>query len=354
MCGALRECREIRARRQQLPSKPSAAFANWLPQHFLNPLHHANSLQGGFWLNWWHDEWVTEFRDIESVRAALSAYIRDRVGGPGIDEKQDAYFNAPGERWFAEDAPIRQVHGDAAMFIGGVRAVLLQALHPLAMAGVDQHSDFRNDPWGRLQRTADFLAATTFGPADEAQRIIDRILHVHSFVVGQASDGRSYSANDPHLLRWVHVVEVDSFLTAHTLFGEHVLTQEQRDGYVEDMSMIAAKLGVPAPPKTEQALRDQMKSFKNELQSTAESRDAIKYLMFNPPLPYPARAAYYSLVAATVATLPAWSRDMLRIPYLPVSERFALRPLGGLFTRGLRWITAPTSPYQRNGATDLA
>jgi uncharacterized protein (DUF2236 family) len=240
------------------------------------------------------------------------------------------------------------------MFIGGLRALLLQTLHPLAMAGVAQHSDYKNDPWGRLQRTADFLAATTFGPADEAQRIIDRILHVHSFVVGQASDGRPYSANDPHLLRWVHVVEVDSFLTSHTLFGEHVLTQEQRDGYVEDMSMIAAKLGVPAPPKTEQALRDQMKSFKNELQSTAESRDAIKYLMFNPPLPYPARAAYYSLVAATVATLPAWSRDMLRIPYLPVSERFALRPLGGLFTRGLRWITAPTSPYQRNGATDLA
>jgi uncharacterized protein (DUF2236 family) len=179
-------------------------------------------------------------------------------------------------------------------------------------------------------------------------------LHVHQFVVGTASDGRPYSANDPHLLRWVHVVEVDSFLTAHTRFGEQKLTQEQRDGYVEDMSFIAEKLGVTAPPKTERALRDQMKSFKNELRSTAESRDAIKYLMFNPPLPYPARAAYYALVAATVATLPAWSRDQLRIPFLPVSERFALRPLGGLFTRGLRWVTAPTSPYQRDGATDLA
>ena len=263
-------------------------------------------------------------------------------------------MDADGPRWFADDRPIRIVHADASMFIGGLRALLLQTLHPLAMAGVAQHSDYKTDPWGRLQRTADFLAATTFGPADEAQRIIDRILHVHSFVVGTASDGRPYSANDPHLLRWVHVVEVDSFLTAHTRFGEQALTQSQRDGYVEDMSVIAAKLGVTAPPKTERALRDQMKSFKNELHSTAESRDAIKYLMFNPPLPYPARAAYYSLVAATVATLPVWSRDLLRIPYLPVSERFALRPLGGLFTRGLRWITAPTSPYQRNDATDLA
>ena len=291
---------------------------------------------------------------INELRDSLGDALRDRVVGPNADTRVQQIMDVEGPRWFGEDRPIRIVHADASMFIGGLRALLLQTLHPLAMAGVAQHSDYKNDPWGRLQRTADFLAATTFGPADEAQRIIDRILHVHSFVTGQASDGRPYSANDPHLLRWVHVVEVESFLTAHTQFGEHVLTQNQRDGYVEDMSMIASKLGVPAPPKTEQALRDQMKSFKNELQSTAESRDAIKYLMFNPPLPYPARAAYYSLVAATVATLPAWSREMLRIPYLPVSERFALRPLGSLFTRGLRWITAPTSPYQRKDATDLA
>lgn len=291
---------------------------------------------------------------INELRDTLGDALRNRVVGPNADTRVQQIMDVEGPRWFADNRPIRIVHADASMFIGGLRALLLQTLHPLAMAGVAQHSDYKNDPWGRLQRTADFLAATTFGPADEAQRIIDRILHVHSFVVGRASDGRKYSANDPHLLRWVHVVEVDSFLTAHTRFGEQVLTQEQRDGYVEDMSMIATKLGVPAPPKTERSLRDQMKSFKNELQSTAESRDAIKYLMFNPPLPYPARAAYYSLVAATVATLPAWSRDMLRIPYLPVSERFALGPLGGLFTRGLRWITAPTSPYQRNDATDLA
>ena len=291
---------------------------------------------------------------INELRDTLGDALRNRVVGPNADTRVQQIMDVEGPRWFADNRPIRIVHADASMFIGGLRALLLQTLHPLAMAGVAQHSDYKNDPWGRLQRTADFLAATTFGPADEAQRIIDRILHVHSFVVGQASDGRKYSANDPHLLRWVHVVEVDSFLTAHTRFGEQVLTKEQRDGYVEDMSMIATKLGVPAPPKTERSLRDQMKSFKNELQSTAESRDAIKYLMFNPPLPYPARAAYYSLVAATVATLPAWSRDMLRIPYLPVSERFALGPLGGLFTRGLRWITAPTSPYQRNDATDLA
>ena len=291
---------------------------------------------------------------INELRDSLGEALRSRVVGPDAETRVQQIMEVDGPRWYADDRPIRIVHADASMFIGGLRALLLQTLHPLAMAGVAQHSDYKSDPWGRLQRTADFLAATTFGPADEAQRIIDRILHVHGFVVGTASDGRPYSANDPHLLRWVHVVEVDSFLTAHTRFGEQKLTQAQRDGYVEDMSLIAEKLGVTAPPKSERALRDQMKSFKNELQSTDESRDAIKYLMFNPPLPYPARAAYYALVAATVATLPAWSREQLRIPFLPVSERFALRPLGGLFTRGLRWVTAPTSPYQRDGATDLA
>jgi uncharacterized protein (DUF2236 family) len=238
---------------------------------------------------------------------------------------------------------------DASMFIGGLRALLLQTLHPLAMAGVANHSDYRTDPWGRLQRTADFLASTTFGPEQEAQRIIDRIKQVHNSVQGTASDGRPYSANDPHLLRWVHVVEVDSFLRAHTRFGQQKLTQEQRDGYVEDMSQIAAKLGVTEPPKTEQALKDQLRSFKGELCSTAESRDAIKYLMFSPPLPYPARAAYYALVAATVSTLPAWSRKMLRVPYLPFTERFALRPLGVGITQAFRWITDPTSPLSQSG-----
>ncbi|MFM8777067.1 MAG: oxygenase MpaB family protein, partial [Actinomycetota bacterium] len=88
-------------------------------------------------------------------------------------------MDAPGERWFAEDRPIRLVHGDASMFIGGLRALLLQSLHPLAMAGVANYSDYRKDPWGRLQRTADFLAATSFGPADEAQKIVDRVKAVH-------------------------------------------------------------------------------------------------------------------------------------------------------------------------------
>lgn len=290
--------------------------------------------------------------NVESFRERLADALRDRVAGPDARERVAHLLDTPGPRWFTEDRPIRTVHADSSMFIGGLRALLLQTLHPLAMAGVAQHSDYRSDPWGRLQRTADFLAVTTYGPADEADRVIERIRHVHSFVKGMASDGRSYSANDPHLLRWVHVAEVDSFLVAHQRFGANKLDAIERDGYVEDMAFIARKLGVPAPPTTYRGLQDQLRAFRPELRSTAESRDAVKYLTLTPPLDFPASGAYIALVAATVATLPRWSRPLLRLPHLPITERLALTPLGDGVTRAFRWVTAPNSPFQRREERD--
>ena len=130
------------------------------------------------------------------------------------------------------------------MFVGGLRALLLQSLHPLAMAGVAEHSNYRDDPWGRLQRTSIFLAETTFGSAVDAQRAVDRVRGIHRRVHGVAADGRAYTATDPHLLEWVHIAEADSFLRAHQLYGAAPLDQAGRDGYVADMAEIAAKLGV--------------------------------------------------------------------------------------------------------------
>ena len=101
------------------------------------------------------------------------------------------------------------------MFIGGLSALLLQSLHPLAMAGVDQHSGFRGDPWGRLARTSHFLAVTTFGSAADAEAEIAQVRAVHRRVRGRAPDGRAYAASDPHLLSWVHVAEVEMFLRAY-------------------------------------------------------------------------------------------------------------------------------------------
>src|SRR5213078_670709 len=116
---------------------------------------------------------------------------------------------AGGERWFAEGSPIRRVHGDSSMFIGGIRALLLQSLHPLAMAAVAAHSGYRGDPWGRLQRTSAFLAVTTYGVAEDAQAAVDRVRGIHEKVRGSTPEGEPYHAADPRLLGWVHAAETE-------------------------------------------------------------------------------------------------------------------------------------------------
>jgi uncharacterized protein (DUF2236 family) len=277
---------------------------------------------------------------VESVRLSIAGALRDRVIGDNAEDKRDAIMNAPGPRWFPESSPLLVVHSDASMFIGGMRALLFQSLHPLAMAGVAQHSDYRADPWGRLQRTADFVAATSFGNAELAQHAVDRVRAVHKRVTGTASDGRAYSANDPHLLRWVHIAEVDSFLRAHQAYGAKPLDAAGYDQYVADMAVIARKLGVPAPPTSVQGLRDQISQFRGELHGTAASRDAAKYLLVTPPLELVARVPYSLIAAAAIAILPAWARSDLQLPYLPLTEQLVVKPIGQLLSSTIRWATA--------------
>lgn len=112
-------------------------------------------------------------------RARLGDMIFSRVAGPEGPGNRARIHDTPGPRWFGPERPIRRVHGDASMFIGGLTALLLQSLHPLAMAAVAAHSGFRGDPWGRLQRTSTFLAVTTYGPADSAQEACERVRAVH-------------------------------------------------------------------------------------------------------------------------------------------------------------------------------
>ena len=286
---------------------------------------------------------------IERIRENIATELRARVVGPNASQRTQEIMDAPGERWFTEDRPIRLVHGDASMFIGGLRALLLQSLHPLAMAGVANYSDYRKDPWGRLQRTADFLAATSFGPANEAQRIVERVKAVHLKVNGVASDGRTYSATDPHLLKWVHIAEIDSFLYTYQKFSKAPLDQAGRDGYVKDAAYVARAVGVIDPPESEAEMRAMIDSYRPELKSTRESRDATKYLLFKPPLPGAAKIAYWLLMVATVSTLPAWTRIPLRVGYLPIIEPVILRPLGYLMTSAIRWITS--TPMDKSSDT---
>lgn len=284
---------------------------------------------------------------VDELRGWIAERVRTGVvGAPDHAAARRAeLFEAPGERWFDDDDAIRIVHGDSAMFVGGLRALLLQSLHPLAMAGVAEHSDYRADPWGRLQRTADFLAATTFGPATQAELAVARVRAVHERVTGVAPDGRPYAANDPHLLRWVHLAEIDSFLAAHDRYGATPLDAAGRDEYVRQTARVARALGVPAPPESVRALRDQLRMMRPELAGTPAARDAARYLLVQPPMPLAARPLYGVIAAAAVALLPRWARRPLRLPYLPLTEAVAVRPTAELLTRTLRWaLTAPPSP----------
>jgi len=278
---------------------------------------------------------------VQPLRDALASAVRSRVNGPGGADRARELFGAEGPRWFADDRPIRVVHSDAAMFVGGLRALLLQSLHPLAMAGVADHSDYRRDPWGRLQRTADFLAATTFGPASEAERSCAVVRRVHEHVRGVAPDGRPYAAMDPHLLQWVHLAELDSFLCTHQRYGERPLDQDGRNGYVADMAVIARALGVIDPPVDERGVRDRLASYRSELRTTRAARDAARFLLV-PPLPLAARAPYAVLSAAAIALLPWWARLSLWLPVTPVADAVVVKPSARALVDVLRW--ALTSP----------
>jgi uncharacterized protein (DUF2236 family) len=292
------------------------------------------------------------------LRVRLGDELFQRVAGPQ-GALRHAQINAAGARWFAEGRPIRRVHGDAAMFVGGLRALLLQSLHPLAMAGVAQHSDFRHDPWGRLQRTSYFLAVTTFGPAQEAERAVARVRGVHRLVRGTAPDGRAYAADDPHLLKWVHLAEVDSFLAAFRRYGVGAqLDERERDGYIADTAVVATKLGVNDPPRSQAELRAQLAQFRPELAGTAQAREAARFLLLKPPLPIPARLPYAALAAAAVGLLPIWARWPLRLPYMPAAEATVGRLAGRGIVAGISWAMASapsrSSPSQQPAVLDHA
>jgi len=277
----------------------------------------------------------------DSVRRRIGASIFERVAGSEGPARRQVIHGTEGERWFADDRPIRRVHSDSSMFAGGIRALLLQSLHPLAMAAVAGHSGYRGDPWGRLQRTSYFLAVTAFGRASDAQAAIDRVKAIHQRVRGTAPDGRPYAASDPHLLTWVHIAEADSFLRAHTRFGARPLDQAGRDGYVADLARIGAGLGVPDPPRTEAELADRISQYRAELQGTAEARSAARFLLLSPPLPVLARAPYGVLAAAATSLLPRWARRPLNLPYLPLTETALVRPAGNAMTGMIRWALTP-------------
>lgn len=274
------------------------------------------------------------------LQSALGSALRARVAGDDASERAARIWDTPGERWFTEQDPVWRVHADAAMFPGGVAALLLQMLHPMAMAGVAGHSGYKGDPWGRLQRTSTYLAATTFGTVEHAMDTIGHVRAIHERVRGKDAFGRPYRASDPHLLRWVHVAEAWSFLHAYQAFARSPLSTAEADTYVAQAGVSAGHLGVVDPPRTVRALEGELTAYRAELEATEQAREAARFLLVEPPLPLASRPGYWAIAAGGVALLPRYARAELGLPASPTLSRGVLRPLGRASTSTVRWAMA--------------
>ncbi|MEM7340932.1 MAG: oxygenase MpaB family protein [Actinomycetota bacterium] len=273
---------------------------------------------------------------VATIRNEGGTRLRNVIAGEQrLDTSQLATRADPG--LYGPSSAVWRVHGEASMLIGGLRALMLQTLHPLAMAGVAEHSDYRHDPWGRLHRTGHFIGATTYGNTATAERTIAMVRAIHERVEGHAPDGRPYSATDPHLLRWVHVTEVDSFLAAYDRYAAGRLTDAERDQYVAEMGEIATRLGADDVPTDMASLQSCIEDFRPELRYDPQAQEAMRFLM-RPPVPLLLAGAYGIVTAGAVGLLPGWAQRQLRLPVPPGVEPIAVRPAAMLFTRGIGWL----------------
>lgn len=273
---------------------------------------------------------------ISMLRNGGGAILRRAItGDEALQPTELATDDDPG--WFGPDSAVWQVHSSSSMLIGGLRALLLQTLHPLAMAGVAEHSDYRSDPWGRLHRTGRFVGATTYGSTAAAESAVATVRRVHRRVKGFAPDGRPYSANDPHLLLWVHVTEVDSFLRAYQRYGNERLTPQRCDEYVAEMAIVAEQLGSERPPRSKAELAEVMERFRSECRGSRQSREATRFLL-NPPVNLAARPAYGLITAAAIGLLPTWARRQLLLPAVPLVDPLAVQPAARILMTTIGWL----------------
>ena len=245
--------------------------------------------------------------------------------------------------WFGPDHSIWAVHGSLATLVGGIRALLLQSAHPLALAGVEEHSDYRSDPLGRLQRTNQWLTSVTFGSSVQAARAVDRVTAVHQRVIGVAPDGRPYAAADPRLLLWVHVGLTDSMLVAAQAFGPRDV---DADAYVRDMAYVGNRMGVVDAPESAVQLTAALDGFRAELSGGDNVRQVSRFLA-RPPLPAPALPFYTVLHRAAVDLLPSWSHRFVGTPLRSAPVRAADLVAASSMLGALRLVLGRESPGER-------
>ncbi|MET3807302.1 uncharacterized protein (DUF2236 family) [Nakamurella sp. UYEF19] len=243
---------------------------------------------------------------------------------------------------FGPDSVTWRVHSDPTYAVGGLRGLLLQALHPLAMAAVEQNGGFDADPWGRLTRTSQYIATITFGTEVEALRASARVRGIHRKLRGtDPFTGEEFRLDRPDLLLWVHCCEIDSLLST-ALRGGLELSDVEADAYVAEQIRSAELVGLPAAsvPATQAELAEYFSAVRPALKLTKAARRGARGI-FTPPMPgwvrllTPARPAWGGLAALSVGLLPTWARRMYRLPGLGVTDLASTSALRALRTTAL-------------------
>lgn len=216
---------------------------------------------------------------------------------------------------FGPDSVTWKIHADfPSMMVGGLAALLLQSLHPLALAGVWDHSSFRRDVLGRLRNTTAFVARTTYAPRAAAEAAIARVVEIHHHVRGIAPDGRAYRADDPHLLAWVHCAECWGFLQAYQRICRVRIAPTQQDRYLQEMARVAEALGAHALPGSLAELHAFFDRVRPELRFDVRTAEVLRVLGAIPlpiPLAGPSRRVF---IGAAAALLPDWALDLMDRP----------------------------------------
>lgn len=240
-------------------------------------------------------------------RWVLEAFPRD--GGGSVD--YDAPVGDPG--LFDPAGATWRIHADfPGMLAGGLAALMLQTLHPLALAGVWDHSNFREDLVGRLRRTTTFVGGTTYAPRAAAEALIARVRRIHDAVHGVAEDGRPYDANDPALLTWVHVTEAWSFLQGYRRYSHQRLPEGAADRYLDESRRVAEALGARDVPRSEAEVMDYFHRVQPTLAYTARTRTVLA-ILGRVRLPVPAAGLSRDVfLHAGAALLPDWASVLLR------------------------------------------
>jgi len=212
---------------------------------------------------------------------------------------------------FGPGSVVWRVHRDRSFLLAAVRSLMIQALHPLAMAGVAQHSNWKEDPFGRLAATSGYILTVTYGDSAAAHRAADRVRAIHGHVNGtDPVTGLAYRAGDPSLLLWIHAAMVDSIVHVVQSYGRG-LDSAAADRYVWEMVRFAELVGVPAKdvPASVASLEEYIESVELR-QATPAARDAIAVILDPPWLEDETRELWRDLGQVAAGTLPAWARSM--------------------------------------------